>query len=189
MLGSMTMPRYRHRLFFALFPPPLMARRIANWAQARFGPHAAFVRATRLHLTLDILEDFETFPGEIAERLIEVGKVVAADPFMIELDQVNAGGGTVALRPRLRNAALQQLADAIADARSNAEIAARPGYRFNPHMTLAYREAPPFCQMVTPFAWSVQQFVLIHSLLGQTRHEPIASWELTGKHEGQYLLF
>jgi len=188
MLGSMTVPQHRHRLFFALFPPPLVARRIAHWAEARFGPSGDYVRAARLHVTLDILEDFETFPKDIAERLVEAGHAVAADPFMIELDQVSAGGGRIALRPRLKNASLQRLAYAIAAARSETGIPVRPRYRFNPHMTLLYREGTPFSQMVTPFAWPVQQFVLVHSLLGRTRHEPIASWELTGKHEDLYLL-
>ena len=188
MLGSMTVPQHRHRLFFALFPPPLVARRIAHWAEARFGPSGDYVRAARLHVTLDILEDFETFPKDIAERLVEAGHTVAADPFMIELDQVSAGGGRIALRPRLKNASLQRLAYTIAAARSETGIPVRPRYRFNPHMTLLYREGTPFSQMVTPFAWPVQQFVLVHSLLGRTRHEPIASWELTGKHEDLYLL-
>jgi len=102
---------------------------------------------------------------------------------MIELDQVSAGGGRIALRPRLKNAAPQRLAHAIATARCDAKIPVRAGYRFNPHMTLLYREGTPFSQMAAPFAWPVQQFVLIHSLLGRTRHEPLASWELTGRHE------
>lgn len=181
-------PVLRHRLFFALFPPPLVARRIAHWAE-RFGPHAAFVRADRLHLTLDILDDFESFPRDIAESLIEVGNAIAADPFMIELDQVNSGGGTIALRPRLRNPALQRLTDRITNARSEAGVAGREGYRFNPHVTLLYWEGRPFSETVTPFAWDVTEFTLVHSLLGHTRHIPLASWPLTGEDPDQYDLF
>lgn len=178
----------RHRLFFALFPPPLIARRIAHWAE-RFGPHAAYVRADRLHITLNILDDHESFPHDTAERLIEIGDMIAAAPFMIELDQVSSGGGTIALRPRLKNQPLQQLAGTIAGARADAGIAGREGYRLNPHLTLLYREGRPFTETVNPFAWEVKEFTLIHSLLGHTRHIPLASWTLTGDNPDQYDLF
>ena len=188
MFKPISTPIPRHRLFFALFPPPLVARRIAHWAE-RYGPHAAFVRADRLHVTLDILDDHEAFPRDIAERLIEVGASIAADPFMIELDQVSCGGGTIALRPRLKNQGLQRLAGRIAGARADADIAGRQGYRFNPHLTLLYREGPPFSETVTPFAWQVTDFTLVHSLLGHTRQVPLGSWPLTGENPDQYALW
>jgi RNA 2',3'-cyclic 3'-phosphodiesterase len=187
MLNPLSASHSRHRLFFALFPPPLVARRIAHWAE-RYGPHAAFVRADRLHVTLDILDDFEAFPRIIAERLIEVGGSIAADPFMIELDQVSCGGGTIALRPRLKNQSLQRLVSHITAARAEADIAGREGYRFNPHMTLLYRESRPFSESVTPFAWQVTEFTLVHSLLGHTRHVSLGSWPLTGGNPDQYAL-
>lgn len=188
MLNAIPSTRPRHRLFFALFPPPLVARRIAHWAE-RFGPHAAFVRADRLHVTLDILDDFDAFPCEVAERLIEVSMLISGDPFMVELDQVSGGGGTIALRPRLKNPALQRLANAISGARAEAGIAGREGYRFSPHLTLLYREGRPFSETVTPFAWEVKAFTLVHSLLGHTRHVPLGTWPLTGKNPDQYDLF
>ncbi len=188
MLNIIPSIRPRHRLFFALFPPPLVARRIAHWAE-RFGPHAALVRADRLHVRLDILDDSDMFPSDVAERLIEVSTLIAADPFMIELDQVSGGGGTIALRPRLRNPALQSLASAISGARAEAGIAGREGYRFSPHLTLLYREGRPFSETVTPFAWEVKEFTLVHSLLGHTRHVPLGSWPLTGKNPDQLDLF
>jgi RNA 2',3'-cyclic 3'-phosphodiesterase len=189
MRSSVPLANIRHRLFFALVPPPLVARRMAHWAENRFGQHGAFVRADRLHVTLDILDDFDAFPREMAERLVEVAGTVAADPFMIELDQISGGGGSVALRPRLRNAALQHLAMGIVHARQSAGIPPRDGYRFNPHITLMYRENAPFNETVAPFAWQVREFVLIHSLLGQTQHIPLGSWPLSGANHNQLNLF
>lgn len=84
----------KHRLFFAITPPELVARRMAHWAEHRFGPHGAYVRAGRLHVTLDILDDFDAFPRDTIEKLIAVADMVAADPFIIELDQVSGGGGS-----------------------------------------------------------------------------------------------
>jgi len=189
MLNPVSRPSIKHRLFFALVPPPLVARRVAHWADHRFGPHAACVRADRLHVTLDILEDVAAFPRETVERLVEAAATVASDPFVIELDQVNGGGGVVALRPRLKNAALHDLAARIADARENAGIAPRNGYRFSPHVTLVYRESSPFNEVVTPFAWEVKEFVLVHSLLGRAHHIPLGSWPLCGTDPDQFDLF
>jgi 2'-5' RNA ligase len=82
------------------------------------------------------------------------------------------------------------LATCIADARQSAGIPARDGgYRFNPHVTLLYRNSAPFTETVTPFAWEVREFVLIHSLLGQTRHTPLGMWPLKGPDPDQFDLF
>lgn len=179
----------KHRLFFALQPPELVGRRIARWAEHRFGPHGAAVPAERLHVTLDILDDADDFPRDLAERLIELGQTMAADPFFLELDQLSCGGGSIALRPRLRNPGVHSLARGIAEARQGAGIAARSGYRFNPHVTLIYRNAPPFTETVTPFGWEVREFALIHSLVGQTRHITLGSWPLSGRDPDQPDLF
>jgi 2''-5'' RNA ligase len=188
MLNFSRLSHPKHRFFFAIQPPPLIARRIAAWA-ARFGSHGALVHADRLHVTLDILDDLDVLPSGMVGMLIEVGAVVRAGPFMIELDQANGGGGSIALRPRLKNPALQQLAARIAGARVRAGIAGRQGYRFSPHITLLYREGRPFSETVIPFAWEVREFVLIHSLLGQTRHVRLGSWQLTEENVKQFDLF
>ena len=178
----------KHRLFFAFFPPPLVARRIARWAE-RFGTHAAFVDADRLHVTLDILDDFKAFPCDVAEKLFAIGASVAADPFLVEFDQVSAGGGSIALRSRLKNSAMQRLAAGIVSARIQTGLAGRVGYRFNPHLTLLYREQSPFTQTITPFAWEVRRFTLTHSLLGHTKYETLGAWEFKGANDRQYGLF
>jgi len=141
MFKPISAPMPRHRLFFALFPPPLVARRIAHWAE-RYGPHAAFVRADRLHVTLDILDDHEAFPRDIAERLIEVGASIAADPFMIELDQVSCGGGTIALRPRLKNQGLQRLAGAYRQCAGGRRHCRASGTSLQPAPHLAVSRGP-----------------------------------------------
>jgi len=53
---------------------------------------------------------------------------------------------------------------------------------------LLYREGRPFSETVTPFAWQVTEFTLVHSLLGHTRHVPLGSWPLTGGNPDQYAL-
>jgi 2'-5' RNA ligase len=49
-----------------------------------------------------------------------------------------------------------------------------------PHMTLLYDRRAVTEQPVPPVRWSVREFVLIHSLSGQSRHVPLARWPLRG---------
>ena len=49
---------------------------------------------------------------------------------------------------------------------------------YTPHMTLLYDGCyvPP--REVAPLEWTARSLVLVHSLLGRTRHVPLASWPL-----------
>lgn len=50
--------------------------------------------------------------------------------------------------------------------------------RFTPHMTLLYDAKGVPEQSVEPITWTVSEFVLIDSLVGQKRHERLANWPL-----------
>ena len=49
-----------------------------------------------------------------------------------------------------------------------------------PHVTLLYDDVLVEERAVEPIRWTVREFVLVHSLLGQTRHVPLARWPLGG---------
>ena len=49
---------------------------------------------------------------------------------------------------------------------------------FEPHVTLAYDRKVVPAEPVEPIAWRAREFVLVHSLLGQTRHVRLANWRL-----------
>ena len=153
-----------------------------------FGPDSKPPRAEHLHLTLNILDDFPGFPEQVAERLIEVGAAVAADPFGVTLDEAAGSTRSIALRPRRRNVALHALSQRIGAALSDAGIAQRESYRFSPHLTLSYRSGQPFSRTIEPIGWRVDEFVLVHSLVGRTRHEVLGRWSLRGIDPDQYRL-
>jgi 2'-5' RNA ligase len=50
--------------------------------------------------------------------------------------------------------------------------------RFTPHLTLLYDNRYVEGRDVEPIAWSVREFVLIHSVLGKTRHIHLGRWPL-----------
>ena len=181
-----------HRFFFALYPPPILARQTVE-AMSPFAEGARMMRPERLHVTLDILNDYAEWPDEIVPALVAAGSAVAAAPFEVTLDTVSGGAHTVALRSRLNNAPLNRLHRSIAAARTGLGVDGRYGYAFSPHMTLAYRKGASVNRPVAPITWLAEEFVLIHSLIGQTRHEVIARWPLNGAPDeadtGQLALF
>ena len=168
----------RHRLFFALIPPIVTARQIANaapWLDAK----GATVAADRLHVTMFILDDFLHMPPPLLiEALRAVGDAVEAPPIEIVFDRASGGTASLALRPSHRNAALDALHRQIDRLCAAAGITQREGYSFNPHMTLGYRQGRAINGPVSPVAWTATELVLIHSHLGKTRHDRLASWPL-----------
>lgn len=168
-----------HRFFFAVRPPVVLARAMAQSA-LWFGPGSENVRPDRLHVTLDILDDFPLFPAEAAERLKAAGAAVAAEPFEIVLDQAVGSSRSVALKPQRKVVGLHRLAEAIGEQRSRAGLPLRQDYAFSPHLTLFYRDGRPFTQRIEPIRWEVEEFFLVHSLVGRTRHELIGRWPLAG---------
>jgi RNA 2',3'-cyclic 3'-phosphodiesterase len=74
---------------------------------------------------------------------------------------------------------------ALGKALESVGFAGRTRAPFTPHVTLAYREpADATRRFIEPLdeaiSWTVQDFVLVHSLLGRTRHIALARWALTG---------
>ncbi|WP_182911914.1 2'-5' RNA ligase family protein [Sphingomonas cavernae] len=175
-------PIVLHRLLFAVRPPLTLARQIEQSA-IWFRPGATRVRADNLHITLEIFEDHPTFPERLAEVLMEAGKAVAAEPVEIVLDQVSGSKRSVALRPRRRIPALDQLYKAIALEVKRAGLTPRPDYSFSPHVTVLYRDGAPFTQAIDPIRWTADELVLVHSLVGRTRHDVLGRWRLRGSRQ------
>jgi 2'-5' RNA ligase len=47
-------------------------------------------------------------------------------------------------------------------------------------MTLLYGRGATVHQAIEPVAWTVRELVLVHSFLGETRHEVLGRWPLRG---------
>jgi 2'-5' RNA ligase len=170
-------PPVLHRLFFALLPPPALARRIAA-AAGWFGEGPGAIAAERLHLTLFILDDMVRVPPATVVPLRELARSLGVGPVEVTLDVATGSGRSVALRPAHRNAALARLHARIAEDAAACGIAERPGYSFAPHMTLGYRAGEPFSERVAPVGWMADELVLIDSHVGRTRHEVLGRWPL-----------
>lgn len=178
-------PLVLHRYFFALLPPPMLARRIAHAAAPWFADGGTPLRDHRLHITMFILPDFSAAPRGLEAALCEVGARVAAAPVAVALDRVSGGSRSIALRPSRRIAGLQALHAEIDATSRSVGVPSRPRYSFNAHMTLGYREGAPFSAILPPFAWTASELVLVHSHVGLTRHDVVDRWPLNGKGDPQ----
>jgi 2'-5' RNA ligase len=185
--GAATLPaagdQPRHRLFFALVPPPAVVAAITQVADD-LRQHAARGRPTRpeqLHLTLAFLGDFTE--ADAPRRALEAGAQAAVDarPFEVVLDRLDSFPGArppwfltgdaapiLPLQSRLL-AALHAAGFRPKDA----------GRVFVPHVTLlrnAHGPLPP--TPISPIAWPVRDFVLIDSGSAGRGYVTLQRWPL-----------
>lgn len=179
-------PVTRHRLLALARPPATIARQMAHSVEKEEGRH---VFAEHLHVTLDHLGDFQDFPELTAACLAGFGATLAADPVQIILDRMVGSGRSVSLRPQHKNAALHALQREVARVPASVGCRLNTDYGFNPHLTLFYRDGQPFTRMIEPFTWTIDEVLLVHSLVGQTRHRVLGRWRLSGAARTQLSLF
>jgi len=165
-----------HRYFFALKPPLAEGRRI-GLVRDRLLPTGTPVANERLHMTLAITGDYAVPPRDVEERLLAIGGRIDADPFPLSLDRASGNARSVALRPCRRPPALAALQHAL-DAPFRYWGLRREGWEFNPHVTLGYRDGPVFIEPIAPIAWEARELVLVHSIVGRTRHAELGRWPL-----------
>lgn len=176
------------RLFFALFPDPATAARLAALAHeqaVRHGLHGAPLPAERLHVTLFHLGDWVGLPPAVADAACRAAATLRVTPFEVCLDETASFANRrekkpFVLKARGGNQALRGFHAALARQLGRQGLARAAGESFEPHVTLLYdrRLVPP--EPVPPVAWQASEWVLVHSLLGQGRHLRLGSWPMTG---------
>ena len=177
-LPGFDLPIPTDRLYLAVFPDPTYAARFETFAAkhlAARGMDGRPVEASRLHLTLFHLGDYTELPPGLITQAAEALAHLETKPFTIQFDQIgsfgNRGGyGDFVLTASHGNEALRALHQQLATHLNAAALNQYTKGSFTPHMTLAYEKpAVPF-QSIEPVIWPAYEVVLIHSLLGKTRH-------------------
>lgn len=179
----------RHSLFFALLPPTELAEQVANatvaWRQS-LGLSGQPMEPGRLHLTL--LWIAPEASSATVSALSEVADRVRQPPVPVRLDRLgrfDRGEGRscpVVLCSSSPSSlrGLQTLQEDLANRARVAGFPVRVRAGFEPHMTLLYDRHPLVAQPAGPFAWTAHDFVLIHSFIGERRHEVLGRWPLSG---------
>jgi RNA 2',3'-cyclic 3'-phosphodiesterase len=174
------------RLYLAIFPDSGYAARFETFAarhMAARGMEGRPVEASRLHVTLFHLGDYTELPPGLADQAAGALAQLACEPFTIRFDQIGSFGhrqahGDFVLSSSDGNEALHAMHKQLAAHLRAAALGAHAKGSFTPHMTLAYNKpATPF-QQIEPVLWPAHEVVLIHSLLGKTRHIRLADKKL-----------
>ena len=177
------------RLFFALFPPPELARRIAaDWQGRRraLGLRGNAVDAGRLHVTLVHLGDHPGLPPGLESAAREVAAGLAGQrAFEVCFDRIETFGQGRGRQLQVLctsdgAAALLEFHAALATALRRAGLGRWMDKRqgFKPHITLQYSDRPLPEQAAEPVRWSVAGFSLVNSKLGRHEHLHLANWAL-----------
>ncbi|GAB7523858.1 2'-5' RNA ligase family protein [Paraburkholderia sp. 2C] len=181
-------------LFFALFPDARSAARIECMAHhicakqpgKRPGTSAPVpLGPDRYHVTLHHLGNYAGgLPHAVIARAIRAASTVRMKAFAVAFDRAeDFRGRPLVLRAHEGALALMAFRFALGKALESAGFAGRTRAPFTPHITLAYREPVDATRRFVerldePVSWTVQDFVLVHSLLGRTRHIALARWPL-----------
>jgi 2'-5' RNA ligase len=174
------------RYFFALVPPPEHAATIhalAHDLRRSDGLRGWPIGTERYHVTLCGIERYGGAAREEIVALERIGASMLASGFTVAFDHI-AGHG----KPGDRQAIFLETSLTFPilgrfQGRLRREMRAR-GFRtpskFGPHVTLLYDECPFSKLMVPPVSFPVQDFVLIRSVHGASRHDHLARWPLGG---------
>ncbi|MGN2252376.1 RNA 2',3'-cyclic phosphodiesterase [Frateuria sp. GZRe12] len=184
-LGGFAAPHPTDRLFFAVMPPPAVAERVASLAgelrqQLRLRGRP---RPTgHLHVTLHHLGDFAGLPQQRVDEACAAAASVELSSFEAHFDRVASFRGRAGKHPFVLLGADRATGLAGLYANLGTRLAAaglaRREPAFVPHVTLLYDALTIAPQPIEPFEWTVQEFVLIHSLLGRTEYRVLGRWPL-----------
>lgn len=175
------------RLFFALYPDAQAAQRIAALARQLKAEHGLRGRAlavSRFHVTLHFFGDHPSLPHALVDEVSAAAGELRHPPFDVVFDHAMSFAARARKRPFVLRGSDEGLAPLMAFRQALGDAIARRGrpvdLRFIPHVTLLYDDQLLRALPVEPIVWRVNEFVLVDSLIGQTRHVPLARWSLGG---------
>ncbi len=179
-------PKPTDRLFFAIFPSEDAAERIAQLAQqlrAKHGLKGKLLATGRFHVTLHHLGDFVGLPQGIVAAACGAAASVAMPPFEVTFDRAMSfnrpSNRPFVLRGGAGLAALMPFQQALNTALNHAGLGGgKANAHFTPHVTLLYDDRDVAEQAIEPITWTVNEFVLVRSLIGKTLHIQLARWPL-----------
>jgi 2'-5' RNA ligase len=133
----------------------------------------------RLHITLHHLSDFaDQIPSSLIPAVNVAMATVKMQPFEVVCDRVGGTRGPFLLRASDGSPALKIFRQTLSAALIEAGLRRYVDPVFNPHVTLSYDFSDTPEHIIEPISWTVRQFVLIESLLGQHRHIVRGCWSI-----------
>ena len=190
LFGTIPPPKPTDRLFFALFPSDEAIPQIVKTSQQLRDEHGLTGKSLsndRLHVTLHHVGDYAGgLPNGLVETAQDVASTMAMPAFEVTFDRAMSFAGRPRNRPFVMRgneringglSALMAFQKTMYLAMCRAGLQGpRANAKFAPHVTLMYDDQGIPEQAVEPVSWTAHDFVLVHSLLGQTRHIHLGRW-------------
>ena len=175
------------RLFFALYPSTPAAMQVERLAQQERtirGLKGRPLRAEHFHITLHHLGDFVGLPQHIVAMALEAGAAMDMPQFEVTLNRVGSFDTKRGNNPYVllggngvRSLTVFQQALGVAMAKTGLRPP-KTQSSFTPHLTLLYDAQRVDEHATEAVNWTAREFVLVHSVLGETKHIPLARWPL-----------
>jgi RNA 2',3'-cyclic 3'-phosphodiesterase len=178
----------QHNVFLAAMPEATMtgrAEEVELDTCLRLGLTAARVSPEHLHVSVLSIGGYSGScpPTAIAAARAAAGAVSMA-PFRAEFDRVASFSASYGQRALVLTGdgdgvgGFLRLKGALRHALMKAGLRLPRQPNSSPHMTMAYIENRTFDFRIEPIGWTVRRFVLIDSLVGQSRHVRLGQWYL-----------
>ncbi|WP_225041527.1 2'-5' RNA ligase family protein [Xanthomonas campestris] len=173
------------RLFFAVMADAATATHAAQIGSSLL--QAGLVEGKplapeRLHVTLHHLGDYAGgLPPSLVARATQAAERVVQQAFEVEFDRVGTFGGRrsqlpCVLRGEEQVRGLYDLQGALG--RQLAHVGIAGDAQYTPHMTLLYCNQSLPQRRCDPLRWTVTDFALVRSFLGQSRYQIEGRWSL-----------
>jgi RNA 2',3'-cyclic 3'-phosphodiesterase len=174
----------RHAIFFALYPPAEQAAVIAHFTDRMFeagrlrGPRVA---RERLHISLNPLGEYPVLPEPFIAQVRDTVASLKRRPFEVVLNRTKSFRNKET-RPCVLIGddgviGIDGLYSVIHEILTEAGLP-RGRARITPHLTLSYEQNELPDDFIEPVSWRVEEFRLIHSPRGESRHNVLGCWPL-----------
>jgi 2'-5' RNA ligase len=172
-------------LFFALLPDIAATAQLERTAQQlgiRHRLNGSPLASERFHVSLLGFGAHAGLPPDLVATASKIAAEIAGRPFEITFDRAMSFLG----RPRpLVLCGGDGVTELIAFQRVLGDAIQTRGLgrmkpQFMPHITLLYDQRGIEAHAIAPVSWTVREFVLVHSLRGQSNYIQLGRWPLRG---------
>jgi RNA 2',3'-cyclic 3'-phosphodiesterase len=173
-------------LFFSVFPDAQTTGRIAQIARdlrCEYRLKGRPFLPARFHCSLYGLGNLDTASQIVVAKAQAAASMVTASPFRVSFNCVMSFSNPSGRYPLVLtgdDGAVGLLRLHASLCRAMRQVGLRPQKysNFTPHLTLLYDARHIDEQPIEPIGWTVNEFVLVLSMIGKTKHVPIQRWQL-----------
>jgi 2'-5' RNA ligase len=178
-------PPLKDRLFFALLPDTMASaaiERVTRDLRVAYRLSAKPIDVSRLHVTLFHVGDFPTMPHTVIEVARRAAASLTETPLPMRFDRAGTFAGKNRFPFVLRAAegadALTAFQQRLSTALAKAGAGRSTAKPFTPHLTLMYADREVATAPIDAIEWRAKEFVLVHSLIGESRYSTLGRWSL-----------